>query len=116
MRDFKKLLVWQLGMEITNNVYELARNFPQEELFGLRSQVTRAAVSIPANIAEGSAKDSEREYKRYLGISLGSSFELETHLLIVQQRKWVLDNKITEALGLVVREQQLLSKFIKRLA
>jgi four helix bundle protein len=116
MKDFKKLLVWQLGMEITNSVYELVRDFPQEELFALRSQVTRAAVSIPANIAEGSAKDSERDYKRYLSISLGSAFELETHLLIVQQRRWVSDSKIAEALGLVVREQQLLSKFIKRLA
>jgi four helix bundle protein len=82
MKDFKKLLIWQKGMEIVAATYKMAEAFPSEEKYGLRSQVTRCAVSIAANIAEGSSRHSEKEYRHFCEISLGSCFELETHCLI----------------------------------
>ena len=81
MRDFKKLLIWQKGMTIVDEVYTAATLLPSEERYGIRAQITRCA--IPTNIAEGSAKKSEKDYKRYTEIALGSAFELETHLLII---------------------------------
>lgn len=117
MRDFKKLLIWQKGMTIVNGVYEAAKFFPKEEMFGLRSQTTRSAVSIPTNIAEG-AKKSEKEYRYYAGIALGSAFELETHLLIVQQR-WFPSDTVDTLLALIPivigKEQKMLTTFINRL-
>lgn len=115
MRDFKKLLIWQKGMIIVSEVYETARFFPKEETYGLRSQTTRSAVSIPTNIAEGSAKKSEKEYKYYAGIALGSAFELETHLLIIQQQRWFPKDKIESLLALTIEEQKMLTTFINKL-
>jgi len=83
MKDFKRLRIWQKGMEICRDTFKLVENFPTEQKFGLCTQMTRAAVSIPANIAEGSSRRSEKEYCRYIEIALGSCFELETLLLIV---------------------------------
>ena len=114
MRDFKKLLIWQLGMEIVDK-YDLVPMLPQEEKYGLRSQMTRSAVSIPSNIAEGSAKRSEKEYIKYIEISQGSAFELETHTLSVQRRNWVDEKLILELLEMVRREQKMIVKFIEKL-
>ena len=106
MKDFKKLLIWQVGMEIVDKVYDIVPHLPNEEKFGLRSQMTRSATAIPSNIAEGSAKKSEKDYLRYIEYSLGSAFELETHSLVVQKRKWVSDELIGELLVLVEKEQK----------
>ena len=115
MRDFKKLLIWQKGMEIVDKVYDMVAFIPQEEKYGMKTQMTRSATSIPANIAEGSAKRSQKDYARYVEISLGSVFELETHLLVVQRRKWVNEELLTEAIGMVIEEQKMLQSFIKKL-
>jgi len=115
MKDFKKLIVWQKGMLIVNEIYKANKFFPKEELFGLRSQATRAAVSIPSNIAEGSAKKSEREYKHYLETALGSAFELETHLLIIREQKWFPEEMINELLERVTEEQRMVNSFMNKL-
>jgi len=115
MRDFKKLLIWQLGMDIVDKVYGLVPMLPQEEKYGMRSQMTRSAVSIPSNIAEGSAKRSEKEYIKYVEIGQGSAFELETHTLCVQRRNWVDEKLIAELLEMVRREQKMIVKFIEKL-
>jgi len=115
MKEFKKFMIWQLGIDIVDNVYELVDALPTQEKFGLQSQLTRSAVSIPANIAEGSSKRSERDYVRFLEMAFGSAFELETHALIVKRRRWTTDMIIEELLELVRREQQMLSKFIDKL-
>jgi four helix bundle protein len=116
MRDFKKLPVWQKGIEIVDKLYSAAGYFPEEERYGLRSQSTRAAVSIPSNIADGSGKKSTREYIRYLETSLASAFELETHLIIVKQRGWFPTEKIEELLTLTTSEQKMTTKFIDKIA
>ena len=115
MKDFKKLQIWQLGMDVVDRVYGLVPSLPSEEKFAMKSQVTRAAVSIPANIAEGNAKRSEKDKKRFVEIALGSAFELETHLLIIRNRKWVEEKVIDELIEAVRREQKMIDAFIDKL-
>jgi four helix bundle protein len=115
MRNFKKLLIWQLGMEIVDKVYDIIPHLPGDEKFGLKSQLTRSATAIPANIAEGSAKKSQKDYLRYVEIALGSAFELETHSLVIQKRKWVPENLMGELLLMIEKEQKMISKFIDKL-
>jgi four helix bundle protein len=88
MKNFKQLLIWQKGFEIAVQSFKLIETFPKEERFSLSNQITRAAVSISLNIAEGSSRTSEKDYKRFLELSLGSSFELETQLLIAEAIKF----------------------------
>jgi four helix bundle protein len=87
MRNFRTLLIWQKSIAIATDVYFFAASLPQEEKFGLRSQITRAAVSMASNIAEGCSRKSDKELAHFLEIALGSSFELETQLLICKNIK-----------------------------
>ena len=80
--NHKDLDVWKLSMELVTAIYEMTGNFPREEIYGLTNQMRRAAVSIPSNIAEGAARNSEKEFLQFLHFSLGSVAELETQLLI----------------------------------
>ena len=79
---FRELEVWQVGMRLVRATYELSAGFPREERYGLASQLQRAAVSIPSNIAEGNARGSTRDYARFVSIALGSCAELQTQLLL----------------------------------
>ena len=85
---YKNLIVWQKAMEAVREVYRLAPKLPREETYGMRSQLTRAAVSIPANIAEGWARESEREKAQFLAIAQGSLAEAETLLTLCEQVGW----------------------------
>lgn len=89
MRDFRKLEIWKNGIELVKQVYQLSDKFPSEEKFGLRSQITRASVSVPSNIAEGCSRNSEIEFKRLLEIAIGSLFEVETQLIIAKELKFI---------------------------
>src|ERR1700691_3577747 len=80
VKSFRDLDVWNLGVELAETVYRVTARFPKSELFALTAQMRRAAVSIPSNIAEGRARDSTREFLRFLAISRGSLAELETQL------------------------------------
>ncbi|MGY6649631.1 four helix bundle protein [Wenyingzhuangia sp. IMCC45574] len=84
MRDFKKYDVWKISHEFTLEVYNTVDSFPTDEKFGIISQITRAAVSIPTNIAEGCGRDSDSEFSRFLTIALGSASEVE-YLLILSK-------------------------------
>jgi four helix bundle protein len=114
MKDFKKLKVWLKAMEIVKNVYELVKDFPVEERYGLRSQLTRAAVSVASNIAEGSAKRSSKEYVRFLEIALGSVYELETQVLITEEVNFGKEQLRKSLLQHIDEEQKMLQSFIKR--
>lgn len=102
-------------MDVVKGVYALARQLPKEELFGLRSQLTRAAVSIPSNVAEGSSRGSEKDYRRFIEIALGSAFEVETQLLIIEQTEMVAANATESVLTTVREEQMMLQAFMRRL-
>jgi four helix bundle protein len=85
VRSYKDLIAWQKAVDLAVAFYDATRNFPREETFGLASQLRRAAVSIPSNIAEGHSRNSTREFAHFLTIALGSLNEAETQLLIAQK-------------------------------
>ncbi len=85
IRSYRDLKVWQDAIELTTQVYALARQLPSQERFGLVSQMQRAAVSVAANIAEGHARSSTKEFLRFLSIARGSLAELETHLILTER-------------------------------
>jgi len=116
MKDFKKLLIWQKGMDLVDRIYDMTPLLPPDEKYGIRAQLTKAVVSIPLNVSEGSAKSSERDYKRFLEMSLGSAFEVETLLIVIRRRKWVADELIGDVLAWVDEEQKMLAAFIKKLS
>lgn len=83
--NFRELQIWQNSMELTRNIYELTSTLPDDEKFGLISQMRRCGVSIASNIAEGSGRTSDKEFLHFLRISLSSTYELETQLLLSGQ-------------------------------
>ncbi len=103
IESFKDLFVWQKGIELINEIYKLTKFFPKEELYGLTSQIRRAAVSIPANIAEGWGRGTTKNYLQFLEISRGSLFELNTLIIIAYNQDYIskehsdeIENKINE--------------------
>ena len=114
MKNYKKLSVWVEGMAIVERIYVWSRQLPKDEMYGLTSQIRRAAVSVPANIAEGSASNTDKGLNRYLTISLGSAFELETHLLVVEKVYPEVDGT-TELIEQVKRVQMRLVTFKRKL-
>lgn len=115
MRNFKQLLVWQKGFDIAIQSYQLTKFFPVEERFALSNQITKAAVSIPSNIAEGGSRSSQKEYGRFLEISLGSSYELETQVLIAQAINYGQKEIRTALLNNIAEEQKMLVNFLTTL-
>jgi four helix bundle protein len=115
MRNFKELKIWQKGFDSAVKAFKLTSSFPKEEKYGMTSQITRAAVSIPSNIAEGSSRNSEKDYSRYGEISLGSSFELETQLLIAQAVSFGDTEIRNQMLKDIDEEQKMLMSFINKL-
>lgn len=115
MRNFKQLLIWQKGMDIAARSFKLVETFPKEERFSLCSQITRAAISIPSNIAEGSSRSSEKNYNRFLELSLGSAYELETQLLIAEAVHYGNTEDRTLILQQVQDEQRMLISFMNKL-
>ena len=89
--NYKNLKVWQKSVDLAVRVYKSTEAFPKEEVYGLTSQVRRCSVSIPSNIAEGSGRNSDKEFNNFLGYSQGSSFELETQLIIANRVGYLED-------------------------
>ncbi len=98
IRSYRDLKVWQLGMDLTVELYRVTKSFPKEETYGLTSQIRRAASSIPANIAEGHARGT-KEYQQFLRIAQGSLTELETHLMIAQRVGILSEADLASLLG-----------------
>lgn len=115
MRNFRNLNIWKDGITLVANIYQLAKFLPDDEKFGLKSQVCRAAVSVPSNIAEGSSRNSEVEYKRFLEIAMGSLFEVETQLIIMKELSLISDEKINSIIELVHKEQKMINNLISKL-
>ena len=92
MDNFRNLIVWKRAVELATDVYRITINFPKFELYGLTSQIRRAAVSISSNIAEGAGRRSKKEFAYFLGISYGSACELETQLLIAKNLEYMKES------------------------
>lgn len=106
MRKYKSLRIWQDGIKVVKHVYNTVDCLPTNEKFGLRSQMCRAAVSIPSNIAEGCSRKSQKDFSRFLEISLGSAFELETHFLILFELNLIDKEKLIDFNDVITRLQK----------
>jgi len=111
MRDFKRYKVWEQGHSITLKMYRKTQTFPKSEEFGMKSQMRRAAYSIPSNIAEGCGRESDAELKRFLIISQGSASELEYFLILAKDLEYineqdyiVLDNEVNRSINNLVNK------------
>lgn len=89
IKSYRELLIWQKSIQVVTNIYKLTRDFPKEELFGITSKMRRCAISIPSNIAEGFGRNSQGDFKRFLNISLGSTYELQTQIEISQNLEYL---------------------------
>ena len=115
MHNFKELVIWKESMKLAKATYLASANFPQDERFGLTSQVRRSAVSVPSNIAEGAGRNSDKEFMNFLSISTGSSYELETQLLLSVDLGFVTEEEVQEALSNVTVVQKMLYRFQEQL-
>lgn len=109
MKDFKSLKIWHKGINLVVDIYKTSKEFPQEELYGLTSQMRRSAISIPSNIAEGSGRNSDKEFNRFLDISLGSSFELETQIIIAHELEFLSNEDFLKLIDKVQEEQKMIT-------
>ena len=98
MRNLDKLNIWKKGLDVCEEIYEMSKNFPKEEKYGLTSQIRRAAVSIPSNIAEGAGRNSNKEFAQFLSISNGSCYEVQTQLILAKKFNYVNENEVKKAL------------------
>jgi len=117
LQSFRELIVWQKALRLAIEVYNVSKNFPREELYGLTSQIRRAAFSIPANIAEGYARRHLGEYLQFLSIAYGSGAELETGLIIIREIGLLPKkdfDKLMQLLDEVMRMLNALMKSLKR--
>lgn len=106
MRNFRKYDIWIDGMKVVEIIYKLTACFPKEERFSLTSQITRSAISIPSNIAERASRASEKDFARFLEISLGSCFELETQLRIADRLKYIKNGDFKVVLDKIISSQK----------
>ena len=115
VQSFRDLLVWQRSIQLATAIYRLTRDFPREELYGLTSQMTRAAVSIASNIAEGQGRLSTGEFQQFLGMARGSSFELQTQLEIARSLGLGNVKSIDEAEALSLEVTKMINGILKTL-
>jgi len=87
--NFKNLNIWKLAIELASHIYILTDTYPKNEEFGLKSQIRRCSVSVTSNIAEGSSRSSDKDFNRFLEISLGSLYELQTQIIISANRNYL---------------------------
>jgi len=113
MKCHKDLHVWQKSIELVTDIYTLTKEFPKEELFGLASQLRRAAVSIPSNIAEGSARNHNKEFVQFLYIAQGSCSEIETQLIIAKNLNLISENTLKLLLEKITDIRNMLIGLIK---
>jgi four helix bundle protein len=115
VRSFKDLKVWQKGHDLTLSIYRATKSFPKDEMYGVTSQLRRAAASIPANIAEGCVRGSVLEFRHFLQVALGSASELEYHILLSHELGY-LDKSQYESLDSNTTEvKRMLTSFIQKL-
>ena len=112
MRNFKNYEIWVDSIELTDVIYDICESFPKNELYQLGSQMERAVVSIPSNIAEGAGRRSEAEFAHFLDIALGSAYELETQLIIAKRRKYISVESFENAENSIVSLQKRIGSFI----
>lgn len=115
-QDYRDLVVWQKAFELTLCIYKMTEVFPKDELYGLSSQMRRASISIASNIAEGRGRLHRAEFRHFLGIARGSTYELQTQLLVARKLDLTTGNNLTEAELLSEEVSKMLRSFIHTLS
>lgn len=115
MNSYRDLIVWQKSMNLVTLLYQLTKQFPDDEKFGLTSQIKRSSVSIPSNIAEGYGRSSRKEYVRFLEIARGSLYEFQTQLEIAANLKFIDIFVTKEIFELGIEVEKMLNSLIKKL-
>jgi len=115
IRSFRDLIVWDKSIELVKEVYQVTKLFPKEEIFGLTSQVRRAAVSIPSNIAEGNARLSRKEFQHFLGNARGSLAELQTQIIISKELGFLSDKEMDDIINKAIDVARLLNGLLSSL-
>ena len=113
---FTELLVWKKAMRLSKLTYELAKLLPKEELFALTSQMKRAAISIPSNIAEGSSRNTTKDYIHFLSIARGSNSELWTQFLLCNDLQYLTSEQTAEAISICIELSKMLNSMIVKLS
>lgn len=113
MKTHRDLKVWHNSIELVTEVYKLTKSFPNSETFGLASQIQRSAVSVPSNIAEGAARNSSKEFSRFLSIALGSLAELETQLIISKNIEYLSQHQFYTIHEKLVKIRKMINGFQK---
>jgi four helix bundle protein len=113
MAGYRDLKVWQLGMDLALDVYRVTSEFPKSEIYGLTSQIRRAVVSIPSNIAEGHARRTPREMQRFANIAKGSLAELETQLILAGELGYLSKDALKRILQMTEHESRMLSGLLR---
>jgi len=116
IKSYKDLLVWQKGIEIVKEIYLICALLPKDEVFGLQSQMKRAAISIPSNIAEGYGRNYTQNYIQFLKIARGSLLELETQIIISKELDLISENQFNKIISLITEENKMLNAFIKSIS
>jgi four helix bundle protein len=113
--NFKNLNIWKLAIELADAIYILTDTYPKNEEFGLKSQIRRCSVSVASNIAEGSSRSSNKDFNRFLEISLGSLYELQTQVIISANRNYFEASKLEDLENKITELQRMISGFQKNL-
>lgn len=116
MHNFKELKIWQKSIDFTKDLYDLFADYPDFEKFGLTNQMRRSVVSIPSNIAEGSGRDSNKEFRRFLAISLSSAYELETQIILSYKLGFITEKRFNEFSKSLQEIQRMIFGFRKSLS
>lgn len=111
MHNFEKLIFWQKSIELAKEVYIICADLPKDEQFGLISQIKRAVVSIPSNIAEGAGRNNDREFYHFLGIANASSFELQTQLILTKELNLLNAEKVNGLISNLNEIQKMIYSF-----
>jgi four helix bundle protein len=116
IKSYKDLLIWQKGIQIVVLTYKITKSFPKDEIYALTSQIKRASVSVPSNIAEGYGRNTDKSFSHFIDISRGSLFELETQMIIAKELDFVNDLELFNKLMFSIQEEsKMINAFSKSL-
>lgn len=115
IKSYKDLLIWQKGITIVKLIYQIVKTFPQDEIYSLSSQIKRASVSIPSNIAEGYGRNTDKSFSHFLNIARGSLFEIETQLIIAKELGFITDDKLFQEILIQIEEEsKMINSFFQK--
>ncbi|MFH1231412.1 MAG: four helix bundle protein [Planctomycetota bacterium] len=115
VKSYKDLLIWQKGIDLVKDIYNLTKKFPKSEQYGLIDQIHRSAISVPSNIAEGQARQHSKEFIQFLYISLGSLAELDTQFIISKELAYINEDDLTKIDSKITEIRKMISGLLSKL-